>query len=123
MHTYLLIRFAKFAGVLIFAGGAIGALVAPDLPTRKTLVHRVASPGLLLVWVGGLLLAWRLARPWSELWMLGAFATTFVIQGLLTWRAARVENGGPALSLAVVGLMAASLALMIWRPTWAMVTP
>jgi hypothetical protein len=38
--TDLLIRFARFAGVLTFAGGAIGALVAPDLATRKTLVRR-----------------------------------------------------------------------------------
>ena len=121
MLTYLLIRFAKFAGVLAFAGGAIGALVAPDLATRKTLVHRVASPGLLAVWGFGLLLAFRLGRPWSELWILGAFATSFVLQGLLTWRAARVEHGGPGPAAVALALLVASLALMIWRPTWAMV--
>jgi hypothetical protein len=119
--TYLLLRFAKFAGVLAFAGGAIGALVARDLDARRALVHRVASSGLLVLWVAGVLLAQRLGRPWSELWVLAAFAATFVVQGALTWRAARAENGGPGVVVVVVGLLAVSLWLMIWRPTWAMV--
>jgi hypothetical protein len=44
---YELIRFIKFAGVLGFAGGAVGALVARDLETRRIAVHRVASPALV----------------------------------------------------------------------------
>lgn len=121
MLSYLLLRFVKFAAVLAYAGGAIGALVARDLDTRRTLVHRVASPGLLVVWGAGVLLAQRLARPWTELWMVGAFVTTFLAQGALTWRAAREENGGAAVTLLVISALALSLWLMIWRPTWDMV--
>ena len=72
-------RFVKFAAVLAYAGGAIGALVARDLGARRTLVHRVASPGLMVVW-------------------------------------------GAGVTMVVLGALALSLWLMIWRPTWDMVS-
>ncbi|HVK72248.1 MAG TPA: hypothetical protein VM734_02980 [Kofleriaceae bacterium] len=121
MLRYELLRFAKFAGVLTFAGGAIASLLATELAARRVAVHRVASFGLLVTWVAGYLLADLLARPLSSPWLLGGFALSFVLQGVLTWSVADDGRRGLRVTGPVVGLLAGTLALMIWRPTWAMV--
>lgn len=118
---YELIRFLKFAGVLGFAGGAVASLVARDLDSRRIAVHRVASPSLLVAWIGGYLLAEVLARPLSELWIVAGFALSFLTQGALVWSVSVEGRRGPRACVAVVGFLVANLAIMVWRPTWAMV--
>ncbi len=117
---YELIRLVKFAGVLAFAGGAIAALITSDLANRRVAVHRVASPGLLVTWIGGYLLADALARPWTELWILAGFGGSFALQGILVWTVSIEARPSAAMRAAVIGLLGSLLVVMIWRPTWAM---
>jgi hypothetical protein len=113
---YEVIRFIKFAGVLAFVGGAVASMVARDLASRRIAIHRVASPGLLATWVGGYLLTDALARKTSEPWIGGAFILTFLLQGMLTWSVAREDRRRPAVMLASLALLVATLAIMVWRP-------
>jgi hypothetical protein len=113
---YEMIRFVKFAGVLLFAGGVVAALVARDLKDRQVAVHRVASPGLLATWIGGYLLADALAQRFWQVWLVAAYLLTFALQGVLTWSVAREGRRGAVAVTASVALLVASLVMMVWRP-------
>lgn len=116
------LRFLKLLAVLGYAGGVTAALLARDLDTRRIAVHRVASPALLGVWVGGYLLADTLMLRLREPWLAGAFALTFVAQGALTWSVAAEGRRRPAVAAVILGAVTATLGLMVWRPTWDMVS-
>jgi len=113
-----LIQMAKYAGVLLFVGGAIAAFVARELEARRVAVHKVGSPGLLLTWAGGYLLSRELDWPFFEPWLLGAFITTVLAQVVLTWSVAREDRRSRGAGIAVALLVVATLALMVWKPTW-----
>ena len=118
LAVYRLLLLVKFVGVLLFAGSAVALVVARDLEDRKVAVHRVGSPGLLITWGAGYALTEASGVPFTELWVLGAFALTFLAQGALTWSVSRPGRPvrGPA-TVAAACLLAV-LALMIWKPQW-----
>lgn len=117
---YEWLRFVKLLGVLAYAGGVTASLLARELEVRRHAVHRVASPGLLVIWVGGFLLADTLMVRLREPWLLGAFALTFVAQGALTWSVADEGRRRPGVAVLILALVTATLGLMVWRPTWGM---
>jgi hypothetical protein len=118
---FQLLQLAKFAGVLLFAGGAVGSFAASEVAARKAAVHRLGSPGLLVLWAAGFYLARTLGWSPGQLWITGAFATTLVIHLVLTWSAARAERRTAGAALAVAALFVVTLGLMIWKPTWEMI--
>lgn len=116
LAAYRFLLLAKFAGVLLFAGGAVAALAGPDRASRHRATHRIASPGLLLTWVFGYLLTEASNLPLTAPWILGGLVLSLAVHVVLVVTVARDARRGPA--LAVAGLLLAILALMLWRPTW-----
>lgn len=107
-----LLQLAKFAGVLLFVGGAVAACVAREPDARRIAVHKVGSAGVGLMWIAGALLAMQLGYRLAAPWLLAAFATTLATHLVLTWAVARERNPAPAVAVLVL----ATLVLMIWKP-------
>ena len=121
MLRFQLLQLAKFSGVLLFVGGATASFIAREGADRTAAVHRIGSIGLLLTWGAGYLLASTLGWSPSQLWIVAGFATTLAIHLVLTWSAARDHRRHPRAAALVALLFLATLALMIWKPTWQLV--
>ena len=113
---YLALRLLKFFGVALLMGGSLAALLGADEATRKRAVHRVASPGLLATWLAGYLLSLQLGVALSQPWIIGALLLSLVSQLALVRVAAHGVTRASA--LAVLVPLAATLGLMVFRPTW-----
>jgi hypothetical protein len=118
---YHLLLLVKFTGVLLFAGGAMASFIASDLEARKAAIHRQGSLGLLLTWLSGFGLAHTLGWTLTQLWLVAGLAVSFVTQGVLTWSVAAPGPPKRGAASAVAALVVATLAIMIWKPTWQMV--
>lgn len=116
LAAYRFLLLAKFAGVLLFAGGAVAALAGPDRASRHRATHRIASPGLLLTWLFGYLLVEASGVPLTELWVTGGLVLSLAAHVVLVAAVDRDDRRGPA--IAVAGLLLVILALMLWRPQW-----
>lgn len=114
LEAYRPLLLVKFAGVLLFAGGAFAALLADDRATRQWATHRPASLGLLLIWCSGFALAHVTAVPLNAPWIIGGFVTSLAAHIVLTASVRRDARRGHAVAVAL--LLLAALALMIWRP-------
>lgn len=114
-HAALLI---KFTGVVLFAGGMFASFVATGLPERKIAVHRIASPGLLLTWLGGAGAAELTAVPLTEAWIIGGLIFSFLsMTGLVIGVSQEKKSKGWVLFATLPLLIV--LVLMVSRPTWA----
>lgn len=114
LEAYRPLLLVKFAGVLLFAGGAFAALLADDRATRQWATHRPASLGLLLIWCSGFALAHVTAVPLNAPWIIGGFVTSLAAHIVLTASVRSDARRGHAIAIAL--LLLAALALMIWRP-------
>lgn len=116
--SYLLLLLFKFLGICLFAGGLIANFVSSTLADRKKAVHRVASPGLLLIWITGTLLCYQLNIPLTELWIVAGFAFSLVSQLALVHSVAKDSRGrGVQMAAGVPFLLC--LVLMVFRLSWA----
>lgn len=114
VYRYLLL--AKFAGVLLFVGGAVAALAGRDRAGRHHATHRIASPGLLLTWGFGYALVEASGVPLTELWVALGLLLSLAVHVVLIVSVDREGRRGPA--LVVAALVLAILALMVWKPQW-----
>jgi hypothetical protein len=119
---YHLLLLVKYTGVLLFAGGAMASFIASDLEARKRAVHRQASLGLGLTWLSGFALAYTLGWTLTQLWLIAAVVTSILINGILSYTVGAPDRPkrGPAIAVAV--LFVATLGVMIWKPTWKLVS-
>ena len=120
MFLDLVLRLAKFLGVLAYAGGLVGAFVASAPAERKRAVHSIASPALVCIWAVGYALSARRSVPLTELWVLGglllsAASLLALIQSVTRGRPTMTSFCAAALPL--VGV----LVFMVFKPTWAAV--
>ena len=114
---YRLILLLKLVGVLLYAGGLIAAFVSTSLKERKRAVHAIASPGLVVTWVGGYLLTTQLHLPLTELWIIGGLVFSLISQLALVYSVSRDRRTVPAFLAAAIPLLLV-VALMVFRPTW-----
>lgn len=121
MAVYQLLRLLKFSGVMLFAGGTVGSFIASAPAERRLAVHGLASPGLLITWTAGYLLAVSLGIGLGELWTLGGLLLSFAAHlGLL--RSVNRPRSTSAIVIVAAPLFLVLL-LMVFRPTWSMVLP
>jgi FtsH-binding integral membrane protein len=112
----LLLRLAKFVGVLAFAMGiAISLAPTTDDSIRRRAAYWLATPGFLLTWLAGYglakMYAISLGRPWITVSML---ASLIALHELVR----DVEPGRPRSTIRTVVILAAlgvSLASMVIR--------
>ncbi|WP_394845447.1 hypothetical protein LZC95_51500 [Pendulispora brunnea] len=119
VSLYRVFLFLKFAGVLAYAGGFAGAFLAGEMPARKRAVHAIASPGLVLTWMAGCLVANESGIGLRELWILGGLVLSFLSLLGLVYSVSRDRRTGAVFSAAAIPLLTV-LALMVLRPTWSM---
>lgn len=117
--TYPLLLVLKFVGVMLFAGGYVAAFVASEPSERRRAVHDVASPGLGLTWLAGFLLTLQLGIAWNELWILGGFLFSLIVQLTLVYSVERARRTRGVAALAGAALFVVVL-LMVLRPTWSL---
>jgi hypothetical protein len=117
MDPYRVVLVLKFVGVFLYVGGLTASFVASTPGDRKRAVHAVASPGLVVTWLGGYLLTTRLGVPLTECWVVGALIFSFVSQLALVRSVSR-ERSAVALVATSAPLLLV-LVLMVFRPTWA----
>jgi hypothetical protein len=118
MLVHRLLLFVKFLGLCLYVGGATAALLSGDAEARRRAAHAVASPGMLVTWTVGWLLASETGVALTELWTAGGLTFSFVSQIALVRAASRPHSVSSDRWL--VGLpLVATLACMIFRPTWA----
>lgn len=113
---WLVLRFAKFVGMLVFGLGIGGALMGGTGPQRQRAAYWVATPGFLLTALAGFGLVKATGVSLGAPWVAGSLLLSLVALDL-TIRS--VEPGRPTSAARVVGIvgaLAVVVALMVWRP-------
>lgn len=117
-----LVRLLKFASILAYAGGVGVGLGGTHVRVKKRAVHLLASPALVAIWLSGYVLSLHQRVSLGEAWLVGGFVTSFVAQLLLT-RAARDPSVPRRTLVAVIACLGATLAFMVFKPTWGSLLP
>ncbi len=112
-----LVRFAKFLALLVYAASLGVGLANVDSATRKQAVHLWSSPALFVVWLCGYVLTLYTGVALTQLWVAGGFASSLTAHLVMT-RLARLRNVTTGQRAVVLGLVGATLSLMVFRPTW-----
>ena len=117
MDTYwLVLRFAKFVGMLVFGMGIGGALLGGETAQRQRAAYWLATPGFLLTALAGFGLVKATGASLGAPWISGSLLLSLVALEL-TVRS--VEPGRPrslAHGLGIIVALVAVVALMVWRP-------
>lgn len=113
----MLVRFLKFAGVVVYGAGVGLGLWASERHARRQVVHRFASPALMLIWAMGYLLTLIRGVALSEAWVAGGFCTSLACHVLLI-RTTRAQTVSSAQRTCVGACLALTLMFMTFRPTW-----
>lgn len=114
---WMLLRFVKFLGVLAYGAGVGIGLSSAELHVRKRAVHLLASPALLVTWMGGYLLTLFRGTPFTEAWIVGGFSTSTACQ-LLLIQGTRSKSLSIGLRTSVLLALSLTVFLMVFRPTW-----
>jgi hypothetical protein len=115
--VYSLLKIAKFLAILVYVGGLSGAFVTRNAEWQRVLVHRVASPALLLVWGLGYALTGVIGTTLTELWVLGGLGLSLVSHAALVFSAAQGRQDRRTLAWATIPLVL-TIVLMVTKPTW-----
>lgn len=118
MAVYSLLKIAKFLAILVYVGGLGAAFVARDSKWQALLVHRVASPALLLAWCLGYALTAVIGVNLTELWVLGGLGLSLASHSALVFSAAKGRQDRAILAFATIPLVL-TIVLMVTKPTWA----
>lgn len=113
---WLVLRFAKFVGILAFGAGIGGALLGSEGAQRQRAAYWLATPGFLLTALAGFGLVKATGASLGAPWISGSLVLSLVALDL-TVRS--VEPGRPRTVMHGVGIalaLAAVMALMVWRP-------
>lgn len=108
-------RLLKLVAVAAALGGALAVGVVERHDEARRVGLRVALPGLCAAWIAGFLLAYETGASLLSTWILSALATSFVALHALLFALGRPERRRAG-SLVALGLLLATLALMVWRP-------
>ncbi|HVJ66141.1 MAG TPA: hypothetical protein VM901_12865 [Bdellovibrionota bacterium] len=101
--------------MLVFSGGIVAAFVAESPAAKKVAVHRIASTGLLILWISGAFLATKLGVSHAELWITLGFFFSFVTQGALV---SSIKTTKPGPKVVAIVFLVLSLVDMVYKPTW-----
>lgn len=113
---WLVLRFAKFVGIVAFGMGIGGALFGGAGPQRQRAAYWLATPGFLLTALAGFGLVKATGASMGAPWISGSLVLSLVALDL-TIRS--VEPGRPRSLVRELGIavaLAAVMALMVWRP-------
>ncbi len=113
----MLVRFVKFACVVAYGAGTGIGLWASGRRARRRVVHRFASPVLMLTWAMGYLLTLVRGVALSEAWIVGGFCASLACHVSLI-RTTGTETVSAAQRAWVAASLTLTLVFMTFRPTW-----
>lgn len=122
MTAYQCVLVLKFLSVMGFGGGAVATFASTETSARKRAAHRVASPSLLATWLSGYALLTLNGWPLFELWIVGSLLLSLVANAALAYCVAR-DRRGLVSALSVAAPLVCIVVLMVFKPTWAQVSP
>jgi hypothetical protein len=115
MQLHLAIDLCKWIGVLAFVAGATGAFAIGDAEQRRQAAQWVATPGLVLTWLGGYGLLEAHHFSLKSTWVVGALLITTAILAL-AFAAVRTPRRRLLYGSIAGVLLFANLVLMVERP-------
>ncbi len=117
MEIVLWLRFFKALSVGVFVAGTIGALMPLSIYERRRFAYALAGPGLGATWGCGFLLGSQLGISFLSPWVLGALGLSFLALQCVLYSVGRPVRGGWRVASIALGSIAATFALMVWRPS------
>jgi hypothetical protein len=112
----LLLKFVKVLAVAALFAGTVGALLPRDLGDRRRAAYALAGPGFGVTWLCGFGLAAFEEVPILSGWILGAMALSLLSLQVVLYAVGKDGRRTPATALLAVLPLAATVALMVWRP-------
>jgi hypothetical protein len=116
MTMLLMFRFVKVIAVACFATGCLGALMPGELRNRRRFVLWLAAPGLLLSWVFGFGIAGVSQVSLLSVWILAALPLSLLSFHAVLYATGKEGRHGWATGLITATSLAATFALMVFRP-------
>ncbi len=116
MSLYVVLKLLKWIGVLAFTAGVAGAVLPHALADRRRAAHWLATPGIVLMWMGGYGLTREAGISMGSAWVAGAMLLSLVTLQAVVWGVERAERGRALVGGVAVITLLASLVLMVARP-------
>ncbi|RAL20117.1 hypothetical protein DL240_18580 [Lujinxingia litoralis] len=111
-----LLKFVKYAGLLLFAAGAAVTFLGREQRLRQRAAYFGAAPGYMATWGGGMLMVGAYGHALFSGWIVVSFLLITAVVNAVMWSAARAERRSPGLGLVSLVAMVASVGLMVFRP-------
>ncbi len=111
-----MLRFLKLVSVLALAAGTVGVFVPKALDDAARFAYVLAGPGFGATWVLGFVLAYGGDVSLLSTWILIAACCSLVSINVVLFAVGREGRRGTRTALLACGLLAMSLAMMVWKP-------
>jgi hypothetical protein len=112
---WLVLRFAKFVGILAFGMGIGGALLGEGAQ-RQRAAYWVAAPGFLLTALAGFGMVKATGQSLGAPWILGSLLLSLLALELTVRSVEPGRSRSRVCEVGIVVALAAVVALMVWRP-------
>jgi hypothetical protein len=116
IELMLVLRFFKLISVLALATGTVGAFVPKALEDAQRFAYTLAGPGFGATWVLGFVMAYGGDVSLLSTWILVAACCSLVSINVVLFSIGREGRRGKTTALLACGLLAVSLAMMVWKP-------
>lgn len=116
MTTWMVLRFCKWVGVLLFTAGVAGAVLPTSFADRQAAVYRLATPGFVLTWLSGYGLLREASVSMGSAWVGAGLLLSLATLQAIVWGVEREDRGRGAVgALALLGLLT-TVGVMVERP-------
>lgn len=116
LEWLLTLRFLKVIAVVLFAAGALGAVLPSAIEDRRRAALWLGGPGFGLTWVLGFMLAWTTGISLLSTFVWGAMALSFLTLNGMLYAVGKENRRSTGTVLFVVVPLVLTFALMVWRP-------
>lgn len=118
IEALVALRFLKLIGVALLAAGTIGAFVPRALEDRQRFAYPIAGGGFGLTWLAGVFMAFGGGVSLFAGWIVGAVVTSLASINVVLWSVGVDGRRSLGAASVAIALLVASLALMVWKPTF-----
>lgn len=114
--SHLALLLLKWTATTAFSVGAVGAVAAGDLPTRRLAAYRLAAPGYVWIWVAGFALARSTGTSLGSGWITGGMLLSTLALAAAIWVVEREDRPRAVVAVVLVASVLAAAGLMTFKP-------